>query len=159
MVGNLIQGGLAHAAMVAAAALAVLAAPAARAAVIGDGTFNDADWSLTSFTNSGSSSTATQQVSGGNPGSWRRVVDFDANAGGAVTNSIIVGANLFTGASYHPGAQGALGPFTLSIDTLCSEASGCFGEGEGVGFVVLQGGKTYIDSLFDTRREHRPWGG
>jgi len=157
MYANQLQGRLARTAAAAVGALVMLAAPAARAAVIGDGTFNDADWSLTSFTNSGSSATAGQQASGGNPGFWRKVIDFDANAGGPITNSIIIGANIYTAASYHPGAQGALGPITLSIDTLCSEASGCFGEGEGVGFLVMQGGKTYIESEFDTGNNGLGW--
>lgn len=134
----------------ALAAVSALAATAAQAATIGDGRFDNGNWSLSTFANGGSTVVAAQVSAGGNPGFYRAVTDNDATPGGSVTNSIVIGGNIYTAASYDPTAQGALGPLNMSIDSLCQSAAGCFGNGEGLGFAVLQGGNLYINEMFDT---------
>ena len=104
--------------MLVAAAAFALTGTAAHAAQIGDGTFNNSDWSLTVFTNSASNVAASQAVAAGPHGSFRSVTDFDGDAGGSVQNSLVLGANIYTAAEYNPAAQGALAALNMSIDSI-----------------------------------------
>jgi hypothetical protein len=134
--------------MLVAAAAFALTGTAAHAAQIGDGTFNNSDWSLTVFTNSASNVMASQAVAAGPHGSFRSVTDFDGDAGGSVQNSLVLGANIYTAAEYNPAAQGALAALNMSIDSICPEPDGgCAGDGQAYGFAVLQGGKVYLAGL------------
>ena len=136
--------------IVAMAAASALAGSAARAATIGDGKFDNGDWSISTYANGGSSVTAAQVSAGGNPGFYRLVTDSVGGTGQGVSYSIVAGGNIYTAALYDPTAQGALGPINMSIDSHCRSADGCIGNGEALGFAILQGGNLYLNELFDT---------
>ncbi len=150
MYRSIVRAGVAAArrSSIAALAIGVLAAPAAHAALIGDGAFAPADWSLGGYTNSGSGVSASQVLTGGDPGSYRLVNDSVNSVGGPVTNSIVVGVSIYESALFDPASQGALGPLNFSIESLCPTATtSCAGNGQASGFAVRQGGVTYISNV------------
>ena len=136
-------------------ALAV-AAPAARAATIGDGAFNDTNWSITKFANLGSNVSGSQVTIGGNPGDYRQVIDSVASASRADPNSKLVGVNIYLPGVYDPATHGALGAIDFAMDTICA-APACYGAGQGAGFAVAQGGNFYINAQFDTGLAGSGW--
>jgi hypothetical protein len=123
-------------------AVVALAAPAA-AQTVSDSTFLDTDWSLTQFTTpGGGTSTATQSLSGGNPGAFRNVTDALNAAGGPTVNGIVLSTSIYTPFTYNPGISGAISSLAYSEDAAC--ISGCFGQGQSTGPAVQQGGSLYI---------------
>jgi hypothetical protein len=116
----------------------------ASATTISDGTFNNSDWSLTQFNTSGTAnSSATQQTSGGNPGSYRSVTNNVT-----APNGFIYSLSLYTAQSYTPAISGAISSVNFSIDYEC--LSPCFGQGQVFGLAISQGGNFYVDSFSQT---------
>jgi hypothetical protein len=134
----------------AAAALLLCSAFGADASTLSDGTFANSDWSLAIFSNSGSSVSAQQQSSGGNPDAYRQVVDSVNSAGGSVPYSEVIGASIYQPVTYNPLLQGPLALLNYSIDSFCGDS--CGGEGQLVAFAVEQGGQVFwsADSDFIT---------
>jgi len=125
----------------AAATIALLSLPAA-AQTVSDSTFLDANWALTQFTagNAGSS-TATQMLSGGNPGAFRNVTDV-LTAAPPGLNTIVLSTSIYTPFTYDPAVSGAIGSLSYSEDAACT--GGCFGQGQSTGPALSQGGNLYI---------------
>lgn len=125
------------------AVLAMFAlSPSAAAQTVSDGTFLDANWSLTQFlAGNGGSSTAAQVLAGGNPGAYRNVTDA-LNAAPPGSQTIVLSTSIYTPFTYNPAASGAIGSLNYSEDAACT--SGCFGQGQSTGPALLQGGNLYI---------------
>jgi hypothetical protein len=126
----------------AATAIATLSSLAA-AQTVSDNTFLNTDWSLTQFTaGNGGSSTATQALSGGNPGAFRNVTDVlnAAPAGGLET--IVLSTSIYTPFTYTPSVSGAIASINYSEDHACT--AGCFGNGQSTGPALKQGANLYI---------------
>ena len=111
-----------------------------------DGTFNDADWELTTITNTSGKggSTATTQVStGGNPGSFRQVtVTVNASPG---TYTSVAGFHRRIGASFNPLIQGAIQAIDYSED---AKSLSSF---QGTGPALRQGTNVFVCYGLDTR--------
>jgi opacity protein-like surface antigen len=118
----------------------LLASQGAAAAVsVSDSTFADTDWNLTQFTGgTGGSVSAGQVLAGGNPGAFRDLTD--TLTGGGV--GIVLGTNIYTPFTYNPGVSGAIASLNYTEDAACT--SGCFGDGQSTGPVILQSGNLYI---------------
>src|SRR5438128_9661314 len=95
---------------------ASLSVSGAQAAVIfSDGTFNDADWAATVYIpTNGASQSAAQQTSGGNPGSYRRMVHNEPPAPSGPTDIEVFHRYLV--ASYQPAVSGAIQSLSYSED-------------------------------------------
>jgi hypothetical protein len=132
-----------------AVAAALLALPltsktASAGVTISDGTFDPGDWVLTQFVSgNGGSVTASQQMSGGNPGDYRLLQDAVASGPSAVA-----GVNVYTATSFNPAVSGSISSINFSIDFECPGGGGnCFGQGQGFGVIVHQNGNDYIDNF------------
>lgn len=106
-----------------------------------DGIFNNADWSLTTYTNPGglgSTQFGLQFVTGGNPNEFRMVRNSLAING---VNSLDIGLHVHNSFSYDPGTSGAITSINYSEDSKNFVNQG--GNGQGTGLVIVQGGKFY----------------
>lgn len=125
----------------AVATIAAVSSPAT-AQTVSDSTFLDADWALTQATaGNGGSSTAAQQLSGGNPGAFRNVTDV-LNAAPPGSQTVVLSTSIYTPFTYNPAVSGAIGSINYSEDAACT--AGCFGQGQSTGPALLQGGNRYI---------------
>ncbi len=116
--------------------------PVLAATVVSDSTFLDANWSLNQFTaGNGGTVTGAQALSGGNPGSFRNVTDA-LNAAPLGSQTIVLGANIYTPFTYDPATSGAIASLNYTEDAACT--GGCFGQGQSTGPALLQGGNFYI---------------
>lgn len=105
-----------------------------------DSIFNDSDWELVPWmSGNGGTTAAKQEVSGGNPGTFRSIVNHVNTA--AVDNSNIFGFNFRRGASYNPSKQGAIASINYSEDSILIEG---FGEGQATGPALKQNGKLFF---------------
>jgi len=121
--------------------LAAGASPALAAISYFDGTFNNSDWSLTTFTNTGgagSTTNGTQITVGGNPTDYRFINNL-LNINGV--NSLVLGVHLNVTATYDPSMQGAISSIDYSED---SKNFGTPGGGQGTGLAIMQGGNFYV---------------
>lgn len=110
--------------------------PVGATVVIADQTFNTADWTITEFANGGSTQSATQVASGGNPGSAREMSHFLPGS------SSITVLHIFNAASYDPSTQGAIASIDFSEDRI--ELTPPFsGAAIGAYFLLRQGGGTW----------------
>jgi hypothetical protein len=120
-------------ALAAGGALA-LATPAAADTTFFDGTFSNGNWSQTEFTaTNGGASSATQQLTGGNPGAYFEV----SNAVNPTGSSTAFYAR--SGAVYTPSVQGAITGIDYAVDE--SLFTGGVGDAE---LGVMQGGSVYL---------------
>ncbi len=129
------------------AAASIVAAPAARAAVVSqvvfsDHTYADANWTIV---NQFGLISAGQVATGGNPGSYRQV------ALGVGQNAPFVGQlnNTFV---YNPAAQGAITGITYNIDLKTLNA-----EGAGYYALLSQNGNFYIDNVHGGNASPNNW--
>jgi hypothetical protein len=123
------------------ATMIALSSPAA-AQTVSDSTFLDANWALTQFSaGNGGSSTATQSLSGGNPGAFRNVTDVLVSASGG-NNTVVLSTSIYTPFTYNPAVSGAITSVNYSEDAACT--GGCFGAGQSTGPALLQGGDLFI---------------
>jgi hypothetical protein len=129
-----------------AAVASFLAVTAARAdTVFTDDTFSPTNWTLSVFSFlSGGSVTAAQEQSGGNPGEYRRIMNT-VNGGSAF--STVYGFHKNVGAVYLPKTQGPIGWIDYSEDSILLIG---FGEGQGGGAALEQGGQVYVAGSFIT---------
>ncbi|MEO5786388.1 MAG: hypothetical protein ABIS17_12880 [Casimicrobiaceae bacterium] len=120
----------------------LLSSVAAAQASVSDSTFLDTNWTLTTFTSgNGGSVVAGQVASGGNPGAFRNVTD-NLNAAPSGSQTIVLGASIYTPFTYAPATSGAIASLSYSEDAACT--SGCFGNGQSTGPALLQNGNIYI---------------
>ena len=123
---------------VTAASLLLLATTAFADVTFSDNTFNNGTWTLTSVqVGGGGSTSAGQQVAGGNPGSFRQIT----NTVNAVANSYIYGVHLNTTATYTPATDGAISTIDYAEDSLLISG---FGSGQATGPALQQGGNNYV---------------
>ncbi|MBY0262255.1 MAG: hypothetical protein K2Q20_07910 [Phycisphaerales bacterium] len=113
-----------------------------QAAVYFDGTFIDADWSLTTIVNAsaaGSSAAGNQIASGGNGGPYRFVRHSltVSNAGNGAVTGLHLNANSF----YDPSVQGPVTSINYSEDSIAFLGPGSVQAG---GLYILQGGNSYV---------------
>ena len=121
---------------------AALLPTTALAQTVSDSTFLDTDWTGTQFlAGNGGSSTGAQVISGGNPGSYRNVIDV-LNAAPVGSQTIVLSTHIYTPFTYSPSGTGAIGSLNYAEDAACT--AGCFGSGQSTGPAVLQGGNLYI---------------
>jgi hypothetical protein len=128
----------------AAACLALASFAASSNAVVSffDGTFNNADWNLTTYTNPngfGSSQNGFQLPVGGNPTQYR-LVRNNLVIGGP--NSLDMGIHINNTFSYNPGSSGAITSINYSEDSKNFVNQG--GGGQGTGLAIAQGGRFYV---------------
>ena len=130
---------------VTAAVFLILAAvlpTCALAQTVSDGTFLDSDWTGTQFVaGNGGTSTGAQVLSGGNPGSYRNVIDA-LNAAPVGSQTIVLSTHIYTPFTYTPSVTGAISSLNYAEDAACT--AGCFGSGQSTGPALLQGGNLYI---------------
>lgn len=106
-----------------------------------DGVFNNADWSLTTYTNPGgfgSSQSGLQFLVGGNPNEFR-LVRNSLSINGA--NSLDIGLHVHNSFMYDPATSGAITSINYSEDSKNFVNQG--GNGQGTGLVIVQSGKFY----------------
>ncbi len=104
-----------------------------------DGTFNNANWPFTVFTNGGTAS-ATQQLTGGNPLAFFRIVNTTPNAAPNAFGQVFPVFRRL-GATYNPQTQGAIASIDYAEDSILIDGSG---DGLGAGPALVQNGKSYI---------------
>lgn len=115
----------------------------AQTAVVSDSTFLNANWTLSQFfIGNAGTVTGVQNLAIGNPASSRIVADTVGAAPSAITESIVLGASIYTPFTYNPAVSGAIVSLNYTEDAACT--SGCFGSGQSTGPAVLQGGNIYI---------------
>ena len=115
---------------------------------LSDGTFSDADWTLTvEGLQNGGTASASQQSTGGNPGAYRQITT-NVNSGTLPIGSTVFAFNERSGASYDPASQGAISSIDYSEDSLLG--SGGFGDGQLAGLALIQNGTIYYTQGFDT---------
>ena len=84
---------------------------------LSDSTFNSPDWSLAVFSSSnGGNSSASQQTSGGDPGSYRQV-GVTVNSAPPGTKTLLADFSEFLGGSYTPSTAGAISSINYSQNT------------------------------------------
>lgn len=101
-----------------------------------DGTFNHADWSLIFETSGSGSASATQVVSGGNPGSWWQVENVSED-------SYVAAYSYMNAARYNPSVSGAIAGIDISFDHFTFQVTPFSVHGQGVGLALRQNGKNY----------------
>lgn len=110
-----------------------------------DGTFDPADWSLTLYQQgSGGTVSTSQEVSGGNPDHYRRIVNT-VNSG--VPHSSVLAFHRRHAAVYAPQTQGAIGSIDYSEDWILVTG---FGDGQRGWPALEQAGQVYLGSSFLT---------
>ncbi len=109
--------------------------------VFSDSEFDNADWELTVLMDGpGGTITATQVISGGNPGAYRNVTHvLNAPEGGQ--RSRVVGLHLPIGASYNPQLEGPIASIDYSQDAIGIEITGA---GMRTNPLILQNGNAYL---------------
>ncbi len=124
----------------------VLAGPAAaQTLTISDGEFAASDWDaqIVSTAGPGGSFTATQELTGGNPGS-HRLVDHTVLAPGASTSTTIKIFHRYTAAICDPAIDGPIASIVMRIDTLYFNPPFPGTVGQGVTTAIQQAGVVYI---------------
>jgi hypothetical protein len=119
-------------------ALGLAASPAMASVTFFDGTFNDADWSLTTITNAnGAASTVQgfQLATGGNGGSHRTVIHQMVVTG---QYALVTGLHMNANATYDPSTQGGFSTIDYSEDAMASLGL------MGTGLAILQDGNFYV---------------
>ena len=106
-----------------------------------DGAFNNVDWTVLSIDNDdGGTASGSQTVSGGNPGSYRRVVNnIPANPG---TKASVLGFHGQVNSIYDPSTILPIDTIDFSIDY---RNISTFGQGQRFGFAIKQGNNIYVD--------------
>ncbi len=133
---------------VLAATLALLptlaSAALAQTTTFTDGTFLNADWSVTTeVLNLGGTVSASQIASGGSPGTYRRIINTLASAIGQGFSNTVFGFHARAGALYNPLVSGAI----TSIDY--SESSIRLAAGQqACALALIQGGVIYYGPGF-----------
>jgi hypothetical protein len=112
----------------------------ANALVFSDGTFKNEDWRLDVMQlgtggDGSSTATASQQLSGGNPGEYRQIINT-LNSGGGV-----IGYHFYKNSVYNPSVQGEITSIDFSYDHKMFLG---FGEGQSTSFAILQGGVYFM---------------
>jgi len=118
--------------------LALAATPAMASVTFFDGTFNDADWGLTTINNAnGAASTVqgSQVATGGNGGSYRWIRNTMAVSG---SFAVVTGIHMSNQSYYDPSTQGGFASINYSED------SKNFLPLMGTGLAILQGGNFYV---------------
>ena len=107
-----------------------------------DNEFQVEDWELTVLAApSGGDSTAAHEDLGGCTGAFR-VVTTSVNPAPSGTRSGVVGFHRNVNANYNPGVLGPIG--TISYSECARIFSGGFGDGQGTGPAIRQGGNIYV---------------
>jgi hypothetical protein len=137
--------GMALVASSAALPLSITTARCLADATYQEGTFNDADWSITSQgVGNGGSASGAQVTSGGNPDDYRHVsLTVNPAPGGSSTYSVELAAHLNSGSVYSPATQGAAGSMSISMDAILLQGSG---DGLGEGIALQQDGQIYYSA-------------
>lgn len=107
---------------------------------VSDATFANADWTLNVFPGGNGGSVIASQATIG-PNFIRSVSDTVNNF-----QSIIVGTHIYGPFTYNPGTSGAIVSLSYSENAIC--LSGCFGNGQSSGPVIVQGGFHYVYTGF-----------
>ena len=118
-----------------------------------DGTFLDADWSVTTETiNLGGTVTGNQVATGGSPGAYRRIVNTLNSAAGQPFSNTVYGFHARAGATFDPATSGPIS----SIDY--SESSIRLANGvQACGLALKQGGVIYYGPAFLTPTPFNLW--
>lgn len=129
--------------LVAACALSALPGFASAAITFQDGTFAPGTWALELFQQgTGGTATATQQLSGGNPGEAFRVQTTVLGAsGGPSTIWAFHRLGTTQATRYDPAVSGAISLLDYSIDFRMITG---FGQGHGLSFALKQGQNVYV---------------
>lgn len=113
-----------------------------------DGTFNNADWTVSvEVLNLGGSVTATQIATGGAPGAFRRITNSMNSALGFGFSNTVYGAHFRAGAVYDPATTGAVLSIAYSED---SQRNSSVGGVQACGLALRQNGTIYYGPLFLT---------
>lgn len=125
--------------------IALVAAHPADAAttVVSDSTFADADWTLTLATAGNGGTVVANQIS--QSGNFLRSIVNSVNNGSPGVFSAVWSSNIYTPFSYNPAVSGAISTISYSENAIC--LSGCFGDGQGTGVVILQSGNFYFSNV------------
>ena len=108
-----------------------------------DGTFNDSDWAITVLgAGNGGTATASQVLSGGNPGSFRQITEIVNAAPNGSSESVVLAFNEKLGATFNPGTTGAISSIDYSEDAMST--------GQGFAPAFIQGGTIYVYDLLGT---------
>lgn len=125
--------------------LVLALAPALQAGMIySDGTFNNSDWTTTTFVYGGTPGnvTAGQVGSGGNPGAFRSITN--ALSGGQSDYAEIDGFHINLSAMYNPGISGAITSLSYSEDAEgIAHSDNISNFDQGTGIALLQAGRFY----------------
>ncbi len=115
--------------------------------VFQDENFELADWTTTSFVvgSAANSSVGSQAGSGGNPGSYRQIVNTYGSGSGSAE---VYGFHMKNDAIYNPGTSGAIVGISYSEDYLFISKTASGTQGQAAGLAVMQGGAVYIHSGF-----------
>jgi hypothetical protein len=119
----------------------ILSPEVTRAAVtFTDGTFTNADWTVTTDTDANGTGTSSgaQLATGGNPGEFRQVSVVVQPAQIGAVFSTVVGYHQKTSAVYNPATQGAI----VSVD-YSEDAMNISGGGQATGVALRQNGVIY----------------
>ncbi|MBI4479302.1 MAG: SBBP repeat-containing protein [Acidobacteria bacterium] len=113
----------------------------AQTVLFSDGNFRGSDWDLTVFLNqpTAGTSTASEETSGGNPGSFRRVNNTVNGQGQSV---FVWGFHRHLASTFDPRTRGAIDFIDYSEDARFLGVGS--GDGQGTGPALRQNGKVYV---------------
>ncbi len=123
----------------------VLAASVVNAQVtFQDGTFLDADWTMTVLINNHpNGGVNAHEATGGNPDDHRSITN-NACQGNNPCRIFTIGMR--SGAVYDPSTEGSILTISYSEDLKCASVDGCVGGGQTANLAILQGGTIYLSA-------------
>lgn len=122
----------------------VPASSIAATVVFSDGTFTNANWTVTSENlNLGGSGSGTQTATGGNPGSYRRCTNTLNSALSQPFSNTVYVFHKVSGATYTPSVTGPI----VSLDYI-QDSMRITGGQQAYGLALKQGGVVYYGPLF-----------
>jgi hypothetical protein len=121
-----------------------------RGVTFADSTFNNADWELAVFSDTGGTTVAGQQMFGGNPGAFRQITDNITAASGPNSVSAVWSFHGKISATYSPQTQGAIFTLDYSEDSILLFNSDGGTQGELAGIALRQDGQVYVSHGFIT---------
>jgi hypothetical protein len=109
--------------------------------VFTDGTFADADWTVTTFATGPGSSVEGTQGADGNPPPGRQVRNVLGPASSPDAVSNVYAAHLSSAAVYDPSTQGPIATVDFLVEAMLLDG---FGDGQAIGLALRQNGMVYI---------------
>lgn len=119
-----------------------LSSNASATVIFSDGVFNNSDWSTTEFDfDTGGTVVSSQQITGGNPGEFRRISNTVKGKSDDASYSGVWAFHQSLVSTYDPPTSGSILSINYSEDAILFEGTG---DGQATGAALLQNGNVYM---------------